>query len=138
MFRALIGELPEFAGVHVDADSAGIAASAGAPAATSAIEAMRKRGIDISGHRARSLGDGIPEYDLILTMTEEHKAQVLLRHPEVAANVYTLKEYARSGGSKDISDPFGMGDETYERTLDEIEAAVRGAIRRLAEERGKS
>ena len=39
------------------------------------------------------------DFDLILTMTEGHKARILLAYPEVAAKVYTLKEYAGLDGS---------------------------------------
>ncbi len=134
LFRALVKESPALGNVRVDVDSAGLAAGVGSPAAVEAVEAMRSRGVDISGHEARAVGDDTPQYDLILTMTEEHKAQILLRYPECAANVFTLKEYARAEGSKNISDPFGLGDEAYQKALDEIERAVRGAVRRLAQD----
>ena len=137
LFRTLAAKHPAFAGRALHVSSAGTAASEGAPAAALAVEAMRAKGIDISDHRARSFKDDGEPYDLILTMTEEHKAQVLLRRPECAANIYTLKEYAGISGSKDIPDPFGLGSEAYRRAIDEIESAVRGAIERLAAERGK-
>lgn len=121
-------------GMRVDVDSAGLSAQAGSPAAVPAVDAVKSKGVDISGHRSKSVGDDTVSYDLILTMTEEHKAGVLLRYPEVAANVYTLKEYGGAKGSHDISDPFGMGDVIYQRVLDEIEDAVRGAVERLAAE----
>jgi len=133
LFRSVVGaRLSE--GVDVDVDSAGLAAIPGAPAAPPAIEVMKERGIDISGHRSAPVGDDAPQYDLILAMTEEHKAAMLLRYPEAAAKVFTLKEYAGAKGSYDIADPFGLDDEAYRRTADEIDEAVRKAAARLATE----
>ena len=53
--------------------SAGIHGLDGSPASVHAITVLRRMGIDIQGHRARTLTQrAIDESDLLLTMTSRH------------------------------------------------------------------
>lgn len=126
---------PRLDGVEIDVKSAGLQAAEGEPATPAAARAIRARGLSLDDHRARSFDGEMAAADLILTMTERHKAEIILRHPEAAANVYTLKEYAADPSGRDIADPFGGDDEVYKATLREIETAVAKAVERLAKER---
>jgi len=74
--------------------SAGTAASPGVPAAPEAVEVMKKKGLDLQQHRARQVTpEMIQEADLILTMTERQKRQVLNMVASAYGRVFTLKEY---------------------------------------------
>lgn len=99
MAEALLKKIIEDAGEEkgrVEVISAGLAAIEGDPAAPQAVEAMKEEGIDLSAHRARKLTEELIEKaDLILTMTEAHKKQVLFLEPRSYDRVFTLKEYAQ-------------------------------------------
>lgn len=137
-WRAAVKDMPSLAALGVAVDSAGLSAADGSPAASEAEAVMRERGLDLSEHRSRRFTGSDSEADLILTMTEGHKAEVILAYPEAAAKVYTLKEYAGQQGSPDIDDPIGQGETEYRRVRDEIERAVRMGAERLARELPKS
>lgn len=134
VFRAYVKDEPVLGGFTVHVDSAGLSAVLGSPAAQQARRALAKRNLSLEHHRSAPLDLERVEYDLILTMTESHKAQILLKHPETAARVYTLKEYAGMSTDLDIADPFGQSVAAYEETLKEIETAVKAVVRRLARE----
>ena len=60
------------------ADGAGLAAPQGSAASKNAAIAMQKRGIEIGLHRAAQLTLAkVDQADLVLTMTERHKASIL-------------------------------------------------------------
>ncbi len=73
----------------------------------------------------------ISDADLILAMTQEQVRMLRDAFPEAAGKeVHTLKEFA--GGSGDIEDPVGKGDEVYAACRDEIKACLERAMTRLA------
>ena len=96
-------------------------------------------GAEIPGHRA----GGAPDPPLWRRSSGvrphshhdgESQVQDSLAHPEAAAKVYTLKEYARLDGPSDIADPFMQGDEAYRSALEEIGRAVEALAGRLKEQ----
>lgn len=134
LFRDRVGRHPKLKEVPFTVESAGLCAADGAPVSPGAERALAKVGLSAAQHGSQPFGERFKEFDLILTMTEAHKAQVLLSYPEAARNVYTLKEYAGCEDGLDIRDPFGQGDEVYDACLAEIDEAVRRAVERLAGE----
>ncbi|ANX02378.1 ribose-5-phosphate isomerase [Thermoclostridium stercorarium subsp. leptospartum DSM 9219] len=128
MAEALFKSIVEAKGLDnkYTCSSAGVYAFEGDGASFEAIEAMRKYGLDISGHYARVLDiDMIRDAYVVLTMTRDHKRMILDVYPEAADKVFTLKEYAGySENDWDISDPFGYGVEVYEDCAEEIETAL--------------
>lgn len=87
-----------------------------------AIEAMKERGYDLSGHRSKSLGD-LPEIDF--------DAAVTMGCGDACPNVR-----ARLREDWSIPDPRHMGPEEFRGVRDLIEASVAGLIGRLAPTRG--
>ena len=120
---------------NIHASSAGIAAWGGAPASPGAAEALATLGIDASGHKATQITRGLlEEQDLILTMTQQHKAYILREFAEVAPQkVATLLEYALHSAD-DIDDPFGKDDAEYLICFRQICAAIDAALPRLQQE----
>ncbi len=113
--------------------SAGTGTVSGRPASEKAAAAMNEMGLDISGHRTTVLDmKMVEEADLILTMTERHRQEVIGVCPWAAGKVFTLGEYAGAGG--DVMDPFGGGLEVYRRTADQLAGLVRLAVDRLVRE----
>ena len=79
----------------VEITSAGLVAVDGAPASAEAIEAMRRAGVDLTGHRARRLTREMAlAADLVLTMTRRQKEAVLALAPEAGEKIFTLTELA--------------------------------------------
>lgn len=121
-------------GEGISVVSAGLAAWEGDPASEHARTVAAEEGFDLGTHRARRLTpDMVREADLILTMTERHKAAIVAEVPEARDKVFTLKEFAREGteGGLDVSDPYGGSVEIYRRTMAEIKEAVNHALDRI-------
>jgi len=117
--------------IAVEVSSAGLSAVLGWVSGE-AVEVMKERGVDISGHHSRQLTRAlIDQADLVLTMKRSHKEQVLLRFPHSRGKVFTLKEFAGYNGDEDIEDPYGRGLEAYRSCADDIEEAVRKAFPRI-------
>ena len=107
--------------------SAGVAAGLGSGASPQAIEVMGTRGLDLTGHSSRSLDDSVMNVaDLVLTMTQGHRAAILAAWPEMHDRVHTLR---RDGG--DISDPVGMPVEVYESCAEQINRELAGWLEAL-------
>ncbi len=97
--------------------SAGVAAGVGMGASPQAIEVMGDRGLDLTGHSSRPLDESVIRVaDLVLTMTEGHRAAILAAWPEMQDRVFLLR---RDGG--DVTDPVGMPLEVYERCAAQID-----------------
>jgi protein-tyrosine phosphatase len=56
----------------------------------------------------------------------------VLRHPDLADKIYTLKELSEiDDNSRDIQDPFGLSEKVYRETRDEIKANLRFLLENL-------
>ncbi|WP_366923698.1 low molecular weight protein arginine phosphatase [Metallumcola ferriviriculae] len=107
--------------------SAGISAMKGMPAAEQAVEVMSRQGIDLTGHRASMVNKNIlTETDLVLTMTDSHKAALRGQVPE--DKLYILGEYAGEPGN--ISDPIGGPVEVYQQCAQQLARLIAKAIER--------
>lgn len=99
----------------LDADSCGLAASMGAPAAGNAVAAAGERGIDLTAHRAKPLTRAAAEQaERIFVMSPTHAAVLCDLFPEAHAKIRVLN----------IADPYGGSPDDYRRCLDEIIAAL--------------
>ena len=106
----------------VEVESRGLAAEVGAPASEYAQLAMERMGLDLSHHRARQLTrEDVESADLIVTMTEAHKAALW---PLRQKGLVTLKELAGERG--DISDPYGGSLEQYILCSEEMYRCLEG------------
>lgn len=134
IMRHLVSRSPKAGGVEVA--SAGLAAVEGAEASGAAVRIMSREGIDLGGHRARTLSaEMVREAGLVLVMTAGQKRAILEMAPEAAGKVHLLREFVRdrpdsTGG--DIPDPFGESEEVYARCAGEIRRAVERVWEKLA------
>lgn len=118
-------------GLEATVRSAGVLATPGEPATPEAIEAARRLGLDLSGHRARALTPQmLAKADIVYAMTEAHAsaARDLARTPEDEDKIVLLDE------SGDIPDPFGGPQQVYDEIADDL---VRVLTRRVAEYHAK-
>ncbi len=89
---------------------------------------LRQRGIDISAHEAAQFGPQDAKFsDVILVMTEAHKAWVASHFPEAAAKTFTLGEYA-TGTPSDVLDAFGKPMDFYQAVLAQLDGLVGAAV----------
>lgn len=95
--------------------SAGTTAASGMPATEQAMQVMSQMGLDLSGHRSRSLSaEMIRDADVVYCMTESHRQDVLSLVPDAKHKVELLD------GAGDIADPFGSDVTTYARCAEVI------------------
>ncbi|PKM82199.1 MAG: low molecular weight protein arginine phosphatase [Firmicutes bacterium HGW-Firmicutes-14] len=104
--------------------SAGLAALAGSPVSSPALEVMKNEGISLTGHRARRFSEELArDSDLILTMSGSHKKTLVKMFPEAAEKIFTLREFAGEGNT-DIADPFGQSAAVYWSCAVEIKELI--------------
>ena len=116
-------------------ESAGTSAWDGQPASDGSLLVGLERQLDLNEHRSRTITATLVEsQDLILTMGPHHRDQV--EGMGGSGKTFLLSSYASHGADdRPISDPFGGDLETYRTTFDELEAAIRKVIDRVAAER---
>lgn len=106
---------------HGSVQSAGIAALVGRPAEPLAVEAVARRGVDISAHRARQLTpELLSDADVVFVM-EDGQRQYLERLSFAARG--RVRRLGRNGGF-DVPDPFRGTAADFERTLALIERGL--------------
>jgi len=119
-------------GIHVS--SAGTWGLEGEEAAGHAISVCRDKGLDISGHRARRITEGmIRAADLLVVMEFEHFHTVLELFPEADRKTRMLTQF---GADKNylydpIPDPYGRSRRQYVRCYEQIEKHIRILVREV-------
>src|SRR5690625_2637122 len=117
--------------------SAGVAASEGDPVSRNSVLALKKVGLDISRHTSRQVtAELLRESDLILGMTESHRALLSYHCDPLPAPIYLMREF-HDPNHPEIPDPFGMNLAAYETARDSIVESIPAIIRFLKEEFNK-
>jgi protein-tyrosine phosphatase len=95
--------------------------------------AARRRGIDISGLRARRVEPSdYSRFDLILAMDRDNLRALQAARPDDArAQLRLFLEYAPQSGLLEVPDPYYGADRDFELVLDLCTAAARGLIDEL-------
>lgn len=87
---------------ELDVQSAGVFAVDGAPASPNALQALQEKNIKFN-HRSQPVTVELLKWaDLVLTMTTQHKRQLIVEYPEYDEKVYTLKEFVAIPNEKEI------------------------------------
>ncbi len=113
--------------------SRGLYANESENATGNAVKVLEKYSLKLSNHKAKqiSLAD-VEDADVILTMTKEHKRQVILMYPTFKKKVYTLKEYVKNNDMYiDIADPYGQDLHIYIKCAEDIKSYVEQAIDKM-------
>lgn len=134
----------------VEVSSVGTWGQDGSPATREAVAALRGKGIDLSGHTARTLdAQELRAADLVLVMTSVHAREVEDLDPSAGDKVRFLKELTelrpvldegdppevrlrrlleatRPAWRRelDLDDPYGLPLGVYQRTAEEIERQI--------------
>jgi protein-tyrosine-phosphatase len=153
MAEALLRHRATQLSLDLRASSAGLMYD-GAPASEGAVEAMKRRGIDLSGHASRVVHPGIlGEADLVLCMSRMHLREAIVLDRECFGRTFTVKEFvrraeaagprgaepfavwlARVGGGRTASDL--LGDDAADEVRDPLGRSSR-FYRRTADEIAK-
>lgn len=105
--------------------SAGVAARFGEPVSENSVIALKKVGIDLSGHIAQPLTQKLVDDALaIFCMTESHRAMIELAFDPAPKHLYLLREFMPPPADPEIPDPFGGPLRVYEACRDEMVEAV--------------
>ncbi|MEZ5980602.1 MAG: L-threonylcarbamoyladenylate synthase [Planctomycetota bacterium] len=112
----------DLASVGFEVASFGVFAGPGAPASQHSVEAMARRGLDLSRHGASpAVPERLATFDSIYGLTRSHvEALVSILPPRLAGRVELLDPKGR-----DVPDPVGKDLAEYLRCADAIEAAIR-------------
>lgn len=137
-------------GCDIEVASSGTWAYWGNPATDEAVDVLRPKGIDLSGHQSRGMDPKELEHaDLIIGMTSVHRREILQVAPEVDPKLILMKELVElaiegdlPGSSAarlerllvaprpkwrralDLDDPIGKPITAYEKTVTQIEMGV--------------
>jgi protein-tyrosine phosphatase len=122
--------------LKIEIDSAGTADyHIGAPPDLRSRRAAMRRGIDISGLRARQVTeDDFVRFDLILAMDRENLRELEAMKPvNSRASLKLFLEYAPDLKLRDVPDPYYRDAGAFEEVLDLTTAASRGLLASLEE-----
>jgi protein-tyrosine phosphatase len=98
-----------------------------------AVSAALRRGIDISGQRARAVAlEDFADFDLILAMDEDNLAILQkLRPAATRAQLELMLSFNLNVSSLSVPDPYYGGAAGFERVLDMLEEAGLGLLEQL-------
>jgi RpiB/LacA/LacB family sugar-phosphate isomerase len=117
--------------------SAGTSAFPGAPASQESVVAMREKGIELDRHASQPLTrELIAASDLIVAMTDQHRAEILRMSPEARGRVRLLTGFGASQRNENIPDPIGQSLDVYRATRDRIDSAVADLILYIMDQEG--
>jgi protein-tyrosine phosphatase len=132
VFRGVVSrELPEF---RIEVDSAGTHGyHVGEPPDPRAQRAAQRRGIDLSGLRARRVtAEDFERFDIVLAMDPLNVAALEeICPPDQRARIRLLLEFAPEAGRSDVPDPYYGGNIGFEYVLDLAEQASKGLLLHL-------
>jgi protein-tyrosine phosphatase len=124
--------------LDVEIDSAGTHDyHVGEPPDPRTVKAAAKRGIDLSGLRARQVqDDDFKCFDLILAMDRLNHVTLLDRSPpEHHQRIRLFLEFAADAGRDDVPDPYYGSAQEFEDVLDLVEQASGGLVEELRRRR---
>jgi protein-tyrosine phosphatase len=137
VFRSLLSaRAPQLA---VEVDSAGTHDyHVGEPPDDRAIAAARRRGIDLSSLRARTVQAGdFDYYDLILAMDEQNLRELRRRAPaERHDRIRLMMEFVPASAVRAVPDPYYGGAQGFEQVLDLLEEAAEGLLSEILSRAG--
>ncbi len=103
--------------------SAGLFANEDFMPSQQSVQVMQNYEIDIRDYKSTQLSmDLIKNADLIITMTDGHKNQILQYSPESEEKIHLLLEYANK--QTNVADPFGGTFEIYNVCFNEMKEAL--------------
>ena len=118
--------------------SAGVAASKGDRVSENSVQAVKKVGLNLSGHLAQPLSERLV-YDAlaIFCMTESHRQTILLSFDPPPENIFLFREFMPPPAAHEIGDPYGGSLKHYEACRDEMVEAIPSLVAFIKEQVSK-
>ena len=96
------------------------------------VEVMARQGIDISGHCARMIDEGLlQQSDLVLCMEIGHVEALQYEFPAFKEKIYLLSEM--TGQRFSVPDPYGEPLTQYQAMAEEVAALIDDGLERIIE-----
>ena len=112
--------------------SAAVAGAGGQPVSENSVIALKKVGLDVSGHRSRPLTQAMLDGALaVIGMTESHRAMIYLQGAPAPRNLFLFREFIPGPVEREIGDPFGGPIRAYEAARDEMVEAIPALVAHL-------
>jgi len=109
--------------------SAGVAAREGERVSENSVIALKKVGIDISGHVSQPLTQELLDNALaVFGMTESHSAIIKMRARPAPANLHLFRDFLSPPADHEIGDPYGGPLKVYEAARDEMVEAIPSVV----------
>jgi protein-tyrosine-phosphatase len=97
----------------------------GRPSPDRARDVARRRGVDLTAHRSRSLSDVPLERTLVVVMERWHARAARRQNPIPAQRLVVLGDLDPvREGSRTIADPYGMDEAVFDACFDRIDRCV--------------
>ncbi len=130
ILKRLFSERPDADQWHVE--SAGTWAMDGSSPAINSKVVMELMGMDISAHRSQAINlKMLKNFDLILTMEEEHKRWLKAQYRDFADRIYLLSEMVDQ--YEDIPDPIGGEMADYQEIAQLLEHMLTQGFDRICQ-----
>ncbi len=96
-------------------------------------QTAQRRGIDLSGQRARrAVIEDFDDFDYILAMDKSNYVDLLdVCPPEHQDKVYLFLSFAENADTDEVPDPYYGGHTGFERVFDLVEEASRGLMEHI-------
>jgi protein-tyrosine-phosphatase len=128
ILKRLVAGRPDADQWHIE--SAGTWASYGSPAAVLSQLVAQGMGMDISAHKSKPITlELMQQFDLILTMENQHKEGLTLQFEPFAHRIFMLSEMI--GRVEDIPDPIGGEVADYQDTANKLERFLTDGLDRI-------
>ena len=132
VFRSLVSYQRMDASIEID--SAGTHAyHLGEPPDARASSAAARRGLDLTGLRARqATAEDFRTFDYILCMDRENQYHLQqAAPPEFTHKLRLFMEFATAADDLEVPDPYFGGPKGFERVLDMLEDAAQGLLQHI-------
>lgn len=124
MAEALLAKKLKAGGINAEVQSRGLSVHSNESVNPKACEALSTLGIYNFNHNAMQLElSDIASSDIVLTMTQQQKRQLIKLYPNDKYKIFTLSEYA-ADSLDDITDPFGKSQVFYNYCCSELSALI--------------
>jgi protein-tyrosine-phosphatase len=109
--------------------SAGVAALKGDRVSENSVLALKKVGLNLTGHTAQPLSQALVQSALaIFCMTESHRHMIQMSFNPTPRNVHLFREFMAPPADHEICDPYGGSLKHYEACRDEMVEAIPSLI----------
>jgi protein-tyrosine-phosphatase len=105
--------------------SAGVSPHPGEPVSENSVTALKKVGLNISGHRSQALTQQmLDQAEFVFCMTESHRSMIQVQAHPVPKHLFLFREFLPPPLDREIPDPYGGPLKVYEAARDEMVEAI--------------